>query len=81
MVDREDVKRRVIKVVSQVLRTDPSEIKPESNFIFDLGADSMASLGLVSGFETEFDIDMDEETSLEVQTVGGAVDYIVGYLK
>ena len=81
MADREDVRKRVIKVVSQVLKTDPAEIKSESNFVFDLGADSMDSVSLMAGFETEFNIEMDEETALEVQTVDGAADYIIGYLE
>ncbi len=81
MIDKEDVQKRVIKVTSQVLKIDPSEIKPESNFVFDLGAESINTVELVVGFEREFDIDMDEETASEVQTVGSAVDYIIGYLE
>ena len=81
MVNREDVQKRVIKIASQVLKIDPSEIKPESNFVFDLGAESIDSVELVAGFETEFDIEMDEEAALEVQTVDKAVDYIIGYLE
>ncbi len=81
MVNREDVQKRVIKVTSQILKTDPSEIKPESDFVFDLGAESIDSVELVVGFEREFDIDMDEETASEVQTIDGATDYIIGYLE
>ncbi|MCK4436400.1 acyl carrier protein [bacterium] len=81
MVNREDVQKGVIKIASQVLKIDPSEIKPESNFVFDLGAESIDSVELVAGFETEFDIEMDEEAALEVQTVDKAVDYIIGYLE
>jgi acyl carrier protein len=36
----------------------------------------MQSLQLVAGFEEEFDIEMDEDKSLEVQNVADAVDYI-----
>ena len=81
MVNREDVQKRVIKVTSHVLKVDPSEIKPESDFVFDLGAESIDTVELVVGFEREFDIDMDEETASEVQTVDGATDYIIGYLE
>ncbi|MCK4326359.1 acyl carrier protein, partial [bacterium] len=42
---------------------------------------SIDSVELVAGFETEFDIEMDEEAALEVQTVDKAVDYIIGYLE
>ncbi|MCK4273188.1 hypothetical protein KAX22_11065, partial [bacterium] len=47
MIGREDVQKRVIKVTSQVLRIDQSEIGPELNFVFDLGAESIDSITLV----------------------------------
>ncbi|MBP1665483.1 MAG: hypothetical protein H6Q23_343, partial [Bacteroidetes bacterium] len=43
-------------------------------------ASSMQSLLLVAGFQEEFNIEMDEEKSLEVQTVSEAVDFISTYL-
>ncbi len=81
MADKAGVRERVVKVVVSMLKLDPSEVNDESNFVFDLGADSMASIALVAAFEKEFEVEMDEESSLEVQTVGGAVDYIMGCLK
>ncbi len=79
-MDRSQVQERVIKVVSKVLKIEASEITPDANFIFDLGADSMQSLELVAGFEEEFDIEMDEDKALTVQTVSDAVDFIMDYL-
>lgn len=75
-----DIKNRVVKVIAEVLEMDESMINEEANFIFDLGADSMQSLQLVAGFEEEFDIEMDEDKALEVQTVGDAVTFIFAYL-
>jgi acyl carrier protein len=40
----------------------------------------MQSLELVAAFEEEFDIEMDEDKALEVQTVGNAADFIAQYL-
>jgi acyl carrier protein len=75
-MERSEVQRRVVKVVCQVLGVDPNMVAAESNFIFDLGAESTQSVGLVAAFENEFGIEMDEDAALEVQTVGGAVDFI-----
>jgi acyl carrier protein len=75
-----EIQRRVEKVVAQVLKVDPKDIKPSSNFAFDLGADSMSSVALIAGFEEEFDIEMEEEKAREVQTVGEAVEFIRNYL-
>lgn len=75
-MDRNAIMDRVKQVVAKVLKISADEIRPESNFVFDLGAVSQQSIELVAGFEEEFDIEMDEDSALEVQTVQGAVDYI-----
>jgi acyl carrier protein len=75
-----EIRQRVDKVVSQVLKADPKDIRPDSNFAFDLGADSMSSVALIAAFEEEFDIEMEEEKARDVQTVGEAVEFIARYL-
>jgi len=79
-MDKEKLKERVKEVVASVLKIDKSEIFDEANFIFDLGADSVQSIQLVAAFEEEFDIEMDEDKAVGVQTISGAVDFISGYL-
>lgn len=79
-MDKEEIKNRVKKVTARVLEIDESEISDNANFSFDLGASSKQSLLLVAGYQEEFDIEMDEEKSLEVQTVSEAVNFISTYL-
>ena len=78
--EKAKVEEGVKKVVSQVLKVPMSDIKTEDNFVKDLGAESVQSLELVAGFEEEFDIEMDEDEALGVQTVGDAVEFIAKYL-
>jgi len=63
-------------VIRKVLQLPPGEIRPEANFVFDLGADSMQSLQLVAAFEEEFGVELDQEAALAVQTVASAVDFL-----
>ncbi|HZM12996.1 MAG TPA: acyl carrier protein [Bacteroidales bacterium] len=79
-MNRDEIKKRVKKVTARVLEIDESEITDDANFSFDLGASSMQSMILVAGYQEEFNIEMDEEKSLEVQTVSEAVDFISTYL-
>jgi acyl carrier protein len=79
-MDRSEIQQRVRNVVASVLNVDPAEVQPESNLVFDLGADSFSSVELIAGFEEEFDIEMDEDKAREVQTVEGAVDFIAQYV-
>jgi acyl carrier protein len=79
-MEKNEILTRVKDVVSNVLKVESSEITDDSNFIFDLGADSMQSVELVAGFEEEFDIEMDQDKALEIQTIEDAVNFISSYL-
>ncbi len=75
-MDKQEIEKRVKETIARVLEIEDSEIYPGSNFVFDLGADSRQSVELVAAFEEEFDIEMDEDEALAVQSVGDAVDFI-----
>ena len=72
----EDTEARVKKVIAAVLGVDEAGIKPEHDFVRDLGAESVQSIELVATFEAEFDIEMDEDDALDVKSVGTAIEYI-----
>jgi len=76
----EEVNARVKKVIAEVLEKNVSEISDNANFVNDLGASSIQSIRLVAGFEEEFNVELDEDKSLQVQTVSGAVTFINSYL-
>ena len=71
------VEERVKAVTARVLGVDLAGIKLQDEFRADLGAESIQSVELVANFEEEFGIEMDEDEALSVETVGGAVEYIV----
>jgi acyl carrier protein len=77
-MDKDEIQRRVIHVVCRILNVTEDMVEPSSHFVFDLGAESTQSIELVAAFEGEFDIEMDEEAALGVQTVGDAVEFISG---
>ena len=78
---RDELEARIKKVVSSLLKVPEEKIALSSDFVKDLGAESIQSLELVAAFEREFGIEMDEEESLEVKTVGKAVEFIGKILK
>ncbi len=80
-MNRSEVEERVVKVTCKVLGVDPEMVEPESHFVFDLGAESTQSIELVAAFEEEFDIEMDEDAALAVDTVRGAVDFIAALVE
>ncbi len=67
---------KVKEIISQQLDVDPGQIKEESQFIEDLGADSLAIVELVLAFEEQFEIEIPDEDTEKIRTVGDAVRYI-----
>ena len=75
------VAERIKAVTAQILKIDPDQVKPECSFTVDLGASSVQSVELVAAFEEEFDIEMEEDAALSVESVGNAIEYITGVCK
>lgn len=67
---------KVKEIISEQLDVDVAQIKEESQFIEDLGADSLAIVELVLAFEAQFDIEIPDEDTEKIRTVGDAISYI-----
>lgn len=71
-----DIEQRVKKIVAKQLKVNENDIKQESEFVRDLGADSIQSIELIALFEEEFDIEIDEQAALSAKTIGSAIAFI-----
>ena len=76
-----DIAQKVKEIVAQQLDVDGSEVKEEAQFIEDLGADSLAIVELVLAFEEQFEIDIPDEDTEKITTVGDAIKYITEHVK
>lgn len=74
-MDRTEIFNKVADIGSDVLGIDIDQITEETTFD-DLDADSLDRLQLVTAFEDEFDIEMDEERLLAIASVADAIDAI-----
>ena len=66
----------VKEVVIEQLDCDPAEVKEDSKFIEDLGADSLDVVELVMALEEKFDIEIPDEDAEKILTVADAINYI-----
>ncbi len=64
------------EVIANVLNVDPEEIKPETTFTENLGADSLDLFQIIMGLEDEFDVQIDPEKTENITTVGEAVELL-----
>jgi len=72
----DNIEQRVKKIVAEQLGVNEADIKNESSFVDDLGADSLDTVELVMEFEKEFNIAIPDDQAEKIQTVGQAVEYV-----
>ncbi len=63
-------------VVVEQLNVNPDEVKEESKFVEDLGADSLDVVELVMALEEKFDIEIPDTDAEKIITVKDAMSYI-----
>ncbi|MFK5881745.1 MAG: acyl carrier protein [Sulfurospirillum sp.] len=66
----------VKEVVVEQLNVNPDEVKEESKFVEDLGADSLDVVELVMALEEKFDIEIPDTDAEKIVTVNDAIKYI-----
>jgi len=67
---------KVVEIIVEQLNVNAEQCVLEAKFIEDLGADSLDTVELVMKLEEEFGIDIPDEDSEKILTVGSAVSYI-----
>ena len=77
----QDIATEVKRIIKEQLDVEENNIKPESTFIEDLGADSLGLVELVLAFEEAFEIDIPDEDTEKIRTVQDAIDYIEKHAK
>src|SRR5471030_2618057 len=70
------VEAKVKSIIAEQLGVGEDEIKAESAFIEDLGADSLDIVELLMAMEEEFEVEIPDEEAEHIKTVQDAVNFI-----
>lgn len=70
------IEARVRSIIADQLGLAEEDIKPESKFIEDLGADSLDIVELIMAMEEEFQTEIPDEEAEKIRTVGDAIEYV-----
>ena len=71
-----DLDLKVKKIISEQLGVPEGDVKLESSFVNDLGADSLDTVELVMALEEELGVEIPDEDAEKIATVQNAIDYI-----
>ncbi|MDI6851560.1 MAG: acyl carrier protein [bacterium] len=71
-----DIFATLKEIIVDKLSVSEDQIKPESRFMEDLGADSLDVVELVMAIEEKFGIEIPDEDAEKIRTVQDAINYI-----
>jgi acyl carrier protein len=78
-VQVENIEARVKKIVAEQLGVAEADIKNDSSFVEDLGADSLDNVELVMALEEEFECEIPDEEAEKITNVQQAIDYVLAH--
>lgn len=68
-----EIEAKVREITARILKVPPAQVKLESRYLEDLGADSLAIVELVYEIGRAFDIEVPDDRARTFRTVGDAV--------
>lgn len=77
----DNIEARVKKIVAEQLGVAEADVKNDSSFTEDLGADSLDNVELVMALEEEFECEIPDEDAEKITNVQQAIDYVQGHVK
>ncbi|ACF14019.1 acyl carrier protein [Chloroherpeton thalassium ATCC 35110] len=73
----DEVKGQVYDIIVTKMGVGKEQIKDDSKFTDDLGADSLDTVELIMEFENKFGIQIPDEDAEKISNVQDAINYIV----
>ncbi|KAE8009831.1 hypothetical protein FH972_006242 [Carpinus fangiana] len=78
-LDKSEVTDRVISVVKNFQKVDPSKVSPNAHFQNDLGLDSLDAVEIVMALEEEFGFEIPDNEADKINSISLAVDFIASH--
>ncbi len=81
MIENTDnVQEEIKKIISKIIETEPSRIELDTNFVEDLGADSMMALEIMSALEKKFKIVIHEDELIKIINLRNVMEMVTARL-
>ncbi|KAJ4833810.1 Acyl carrier protein 2, mitochondrial [Turnera subulata] len=78
-LEKSEVTDRVVNVVKNFQKVDPSKVTPNAHFQTDLGLDSLDTVEIVMALEEEFGFEIPDNEADKINSINLAVDFIASH--
>lgn len=72
---------KVKEIIIAHFGVEKSQVTPEASLIHDLGGDSLDAVEIVMALEEEFNLEIPDEATEKIKTVGDAIEYVKAHAK
>lgn len=80
-MEKKIIEEKLCEIVAEILGTPKEELKRNTTFVQDLGADSLTIMEIMTRCEDAFQITISDEEAENMKSIGDAVDYIASRVK
>ncbi|MEH1561555.1 acyl carrier protein [Cutibacterium avidum] len=77
MADKDQILADMADIVNDITGVDQSEVTLEKSFVDDLDVDSLSMVEIIYACDEKFGVEIPDEESKIIKTVGDAVNYII----
>lgn len=70
------MKEKILDLITEQFGVEKTELGEDTSFTNDLNADSIQLMELIMNIEEEFDVEIEEDDILSIETIGDVIDYI-----
>ena len=77
MADKDQILADMADIVNDITGVDQSEVPLEKFFVDDLDVDSLSMVEIIYACDEKFGVEITDEESKNIKTVGDAVNYII----
>uniref|UniRef100_A0A0E0DQU3 Acyl carrier protein n=1 Tax=Oryza meridionalis TaxID=40149 RepID=A0A0E0DQU3_9ORYZ len=78
-LDKGEVADRIVSVVKNFQKVEPSKVTPNAHFQKDLGLDSLDTVEIVMAFEEEFGFEIPDNEAEKIDSIKTAVDFVASH--
>lgn len=78
-LDKSEVADRVLNVIKNFQKVDPSKVTLNAHFQNDLGLDSLDTVEIVMALEEEFSFEIPDNEADKISSINVAVDFIASH--
>lgn len=80
-ITAEQVRKDLVDILTKLAGLESDQVKDEDRLREDLGLDSLQSMELLSRVSDKYELDLDVEDVMDVETVGDVVTQLVAFIR